>query len=79
MQATDPSQGFTVKIIELWRWYHSAPDTGKRTQTRYLLTEEHARAQLIEPERVEGSRELRRVPDGPHEWHMTGGFRNKPD
>ena len=57
--------------IELWRWRLMSPETGKRYQTRYRMTEADAR--LVDPtaERIPGSREVRSVPDGPHEHHHT--------
>jgi len=50
--------------IELWQWRYT-DDFGKRRTTRYLLTEEDARARLKDPEKVPHSLEIRR-PDGGH-------------
>lgn len=35
-------------------WLHLDPRTGKRRRTRYRLSEAEARAQLVEPEQVQG-------------------------
>lgn len=69
-----------MQTIELWRWTHIDSLSGKRVTTRYLLKEVDAKARLVEPERVENTKEVRLVPSdsgGPAEWHMTGAFRNR--
>ena len=39
--------------ITLFYWLHTDPHTGKRRRTRHRLTEDDAKAQLSDPERVE--------------------------
>jgi hypothetical protein len=51
-----------MKTIELWRWWISGP-TGKRRQTRYVMTAEDALKTDPNAERVEGSLEQRQVAD----------------
>jgi hypothetical protein len=48
--------------IEVWRWVYTELVKGRRLVTRHHLTEVRARATLLDPEKVEWSREVRRVP-----------------
>lgn len=69
-----------MKILELWRWRVTDPDTGRAYQTRHRMTE--ADAMLLDPRasRVPGSLEVRSVPETTEErcaaatsaW-LTGG------
>ena len=65
-----------MKTLELYRWEHTDPLTGKTIKTRYLLSEDVARSRLVNPVRLDHTLERRVVPDSPAEWHMTGAFRN---
>jgi hypothetical protein len=47
--------------IEVWQWVYTELVKGKRLVTRHHLTEVRARATLLDPEKVERSREVRRV------------------
>ena len=67
-----------MKVLTLYRWKHTDPLSGKQVKTKYLLSEEDARARLLEPEPIQHTLERRSVPDSPAEWHMTGAFRNIP-
>jgi len=67
-----------MQTIELWRYRHRDPITGKRVATRYVLTDDEARERLVDPQRIEGSCEVRSVPEARTEWDMTGAFRNQP-
>ena len=49
------------KEIELWQWQYTDA-RGKRVTTRYLMTEENARACLLDPVKVPDSREIRKSP-----------------
>lgn len=67
-----------MKTLELYRWEHTDPLTGKTIRTRYLLSEDVARLTLINPARLDHTLERRAVPHSPAQWHMTGSFRNAP-
>ena len=67
-----------MKTLELYRWEHTDPLTGKTIKTRYLLSEDVARSRLVNPVRLDHTLERRHVPDSPADWHMTGAFRNAP-
>lgn len=54
-----------MKTLVLWRWRYRDPARGGRlTTTRHMLTEDDARVQLPpDAERLDHTREERRVPD----------------
>jgi len=60
-----------MKVIELWQYSYWSEVSQKRIRTRYLLTEADALARLKDPERVPGTRELRKVPESVDEWAYT--------
>lgn len=53
--------------ILLWRWWHT-DESGKRRETRYLLTEEDARARLKDPVKVPGSEQRFRLLGNTSDW-----------
>jgi hypothetical protein len=63
-----------MKVIELWQYTHWDEVRQKRIRTRYVLTDEDAKARLIDPERVPGTREMRSVPESRDEWTLASGF-----
>ena len=52
--------------LELWQWRY-IDEFGKQRVTRYLLTENDARARLKDPQRIEGSLEVRKL----SEWTLS--------
>ena len=63
-----------MKVIELWQYSHWDEVRQKRIRTRYVLTEEDAKTQLVDPERVPGTREMRSVPESRDEWDLSSDF-----
>jgi len=66
-----------MERIYLWR--HTDPLTAKRRNTRHRLNEEDARAQLIDPERIESS--LLECEPHPHGvgWCLPSGLVRRED
>jgi len=65
-----------MKTIELWRW-RLRDHRGKLINTRYAMTESVALERDPEAVRVEGTQELRRVPQSQAEICTPGaGFRS---
>ena len=66
-----------MHTIELFRWYLTCRDTGRRYRTRHLMS--RADALSLDPlaKPVEGSREARLVPDGRSERAMTDAWRSQ--
>ncbi len=60
-----------MHTIELWRWRLTDPASGRTYNTRHVMTEADALALDPRAQRVEHTRELRSVPDGPHEHAHT--------
>jgi hypothetical protein len=44
-----------MEVVKLWRWRYTETRSGRRRTTRHRLTEDDARAQLVDPERIEFS------------------------
>jgi len=54
-----------MNTIELWRWWITDPCTGRRTATRYRMTEADALAVDAGAESVPGSLEVRPISTSP--------------
>jgi hypothetical protein len=70
-----------MKVIVLWRWRYRDPVRKRIVTTQYLATEDDARAQLPpDAERVEWTREERRVPETQDEAEQlrTGRLAGNP-
>lgn len=67
-----------MKTVELWRWRITDPANGRRYTTRHRMSAADALATDPKAERVEGSMELRRVPEGAHEHETTAPGRREP-
>jgi hypothetical protein len=63
-----------VKQVEYWRWWLT-DDTGRRKATTWRMRREEALKHDPNAEPVEGSRELRSVPESSDEWNVA----RKPD
>jgi hypothetical protein len=59
---------------EYWRWYLRNEITGKPKPSRWAMCEANALAIDPTATRVPGSLEVRRLPDGPHEYVHTNGW-----
>lgn len=49
--------------IELWRWTITDPVTGRRRETRHLMIERDALMEDPTAERLDGTLEVRELPD----------------
>jgi hypothetical protein len=60
---------------EYWRWTFT-DEFGNRRDTSYWMNRNNAVKVLKDPVPVEGTRQMRLLPDGPDEHHLTSGFMN---
>lgn len=60
---------------EYWRWTFT-DESGKRRTTSYWMQLSQAVKVLKDPEPVEGTRQVRLLPNGPDEHHLTSAFLN---
>ena len=52
-----------MKRVEYWRWRYRDVETGRSCRTMFPMSEEEARAQYVDAERIEGSMTLREMPE----------------
>jgi hypothetical protein len=64
-----------MRQVEFWRWAYTDPETGARKRTTYRMSREDAEQRFPGAEPIEGTREVRNLPDGPEEWDSAGAAR----
>ena len=61
-----------MKTVEFWKWRYTDPETGAPRVTSYRMTVEEAQQRFPDAQAVEGTCEIRDLPESPDEWQTAG-------
>jgi hypothetical protein len=64
-----------MRQVEFFRWVYNDLETGARKRTTYRMSREDAEQRFPGAEPIEGTREVRNLPESPDEWDSAGKLR----